>query len=121
MPEGVKGFQKNNKLGRGQPKKLKTQVKDFIKEHPHAVETLMLNLYEMGIKGDREAAIYMVDRFKGKPKATLGIDEEDRDLLSGVMMARLYQQLAEHRKLLKEGQSGQDSEGENEALQGEEA
>ncbi len=82
MPEGVKGFQLGNKEGRGQPKKLKTQVKDFIKEHPYAIETLMKTLYDMGIKGDREACMYLIDRVKGKPKATLGIAEEDKELLS---------------------------------------
>lgn len=105
-------FQKGREKTGGRTKGIKTQVKDFIKEHPYAVETLMNELYTMGVKGDREAAIYMVDRFKGKPKATLGLGEEDRDLLSGVMMARLYAQLAEHRKQLKEGNNAVQGQGE---------
>jgi len=74
-------FQPGWKGGPGRPPKLKTQVKNFIKEHPYAVETLMTVLYEAGIKGDRESAIYVIDRIKGKPKAITGYDEDDRELL----------------------------------------
>ena len=68
--------------GAGRPTKLRTQVKDFIKEYPQAVEALMKMLYERGIKGDVEAAKYVIDRIKGKPKATLGIAGEDKELLT---------------------------------------
>ena len=34
--------------GAGRPKKLQTQVKDWIKEHPYAVAALMEVLYEKG-------------------------------------------------------------------------
>jgi len=74
-------FKPGWKGGPGRPPKLKTQVKNFIKEHPYAVETLMTVLYEAGIKGDREAAIYVIDRIKGKPKAVTGLDEADRELV----------------------------------------
>ena len=114
MPEGVKGFQKNNKLGRGQPKKLKTQVKDFIKEHPYAVETLMKTLYDMGIKGDREAAVYIIDRIKGKPKVTVGIDEEDRELLTAATVLE-FRRLMDT-KLLEEGSSPDIVDGESKEL-----
>ncbi len=66
----------------GRTKGVKTQVKDFIKEYPYAVETLMVTLYELGIKGDIEAAKYVIDRIKGKPKANIGIDPEDKNILS---------------------------------------
>ena len=71
--------------GAGRPKKLHTQVKDFVKEYPQAVEELMVTLYELGIKGDIEAAKYVIDRIKGKPKATLGIAEEDRDMVTAAL------------------------------------
>lgn len=97
------GFQPGNKLGKGRPPKLKTQVKDFIKEHPYAVETLMTTLYEKGISGDREAAMYIIDRIKGKPKATIGIDEEDRDLLKAATVVEFFKLMDSHTKLLEEG------------------
>ena len=64
-------FQKGNKLGKGQPKKLKTQIKDFIKAYPNAVATLMQILYEKGIEGDKDAATYVIDRIEGKPKISV--------------------------------------------------
>lgn len=92
-------FQKGNKFGKGRPPKLKTQVKDFIKEHPYAVETLMTTLYEMGIEKDREAAMYIIDRIKGKPKAITGMDAEDREALNAATLVKLFQMMDEHRKL----------------------
>ncbi len=103
MPEGVKGFQKNNKLGRGQPKKLRTQVKDFIKEYPQAVEELMKVLYDQGIAGDIEACKYVIDRIKGKPKVTVGIDEEDKELLTAATVLAFRKLMDE--KQLEEGES----------------
>lgn len=97
-------FKKGHKGGPGRPPKLQTQVKDFIKEHPYAVETLMTTLYEKGIKGDREAAMYIIDRIKGKPKATIGIDEEDRDLLKAATVVEFFKLMDSHdRKALQEG------------------
>ncbi len=98
----IGGFQPGNKLGKGRPKKLKTQVKDFIKEHPYAVETLMKILYEKGIAGDRECAMYIIDRIKGKPKATLGIAEEDKDLLTAATVLA-FRRMMDAQNLLKEG------------------
>ena len=94
-------FKKGNTFGKGRPPKLKTQVKDFIKEHPYAVETLMTVLYERGIKGDREAAIYIIDRIKGKPKATLGIAEEDKELLTVATVIEFRRMI--DRKQIEEG------------------
>ena len=71
--------------GAGRPTKLKTQVKDFIKEYPTAVEELMVTLYELGIKGDIEAAKYVIDRIKGKPKSNIGIAEEDKDMVGAAL------------------------------------
>ena len=75
-------FKLGNPGGPGAPKKLKTQVKDFIKKYPLAVEELMVVIYEMGIEGDLEACKYFIDRIKGKPKAIMGIDEADKELLT---------------------------------------
>ena len=121
MPEGVKGFQRDNKHGRGQPKKLKTQVKDFVKKYPQAVEELMLVIYEMGIDGDLEACKYFIDRVKGKPKALIGIDEEDKDLLSAVTMIEFFKLQDQHRKRLMEGSIEREAEGTSEVAEAETA
>ena len=97
-------FEKGRQKTGGRGKSTKTQVKDFIKEHPYAVETLMQTLYEKGIKGDREAAMYIIDRIKGKPKATLGIAEEDKELLTAATVLEFYKLMDTHRKALQEGQ-----------------
>ena len=47
-------FEKGREKTGGRTKGVKTQVKDFIKEYPQAVEALMVMLYERGIEGDVE-------------------------------------------------------------------
>tara|TARA_Y100000310_G_C20445372_1_gene698139 strand:- start:235 stop:612 length:378 start_codon:yes stop_codon:yes gene_type:complete len=96
-------FQPGWKGGPGRPKKLKTQVKDFIKEYPQAVEQLMVTLYELGIKGDIEAAKYVIDRIKGKPKATIGIDEQDKELVS-IATVLAFRKMIDNREGYIEGQ-----------------
>ncbi len=73
----------------GRPKKIQTLVKDFIKEYPQAVEQLMLTLYEQGINGDTEAAKYVIDRIKGKPRSNIGIEDETKDLLAATVYLKL--------------------------------
>ena len=96
-------FQKGHPPMGGRPKKKSTIIKDFVREHPYAVETLMNVLYEMGIKGDRESATYVIDRIKGKPKVTLGMDEEDREVLKAATVMKIFELVADRQKLLKEG------------------
>jgi len=57
----------------------------------------------MGIKGDRESATYVIDRIKGKPKVTLGMDEEDREVLKAATVMAIFKLVADRQKLLKEG------------------
>ena len=119
-------FQKGNTLGKaGRTPSIKTQVKDFIKEHPYAVETLMTVLYEAGIKGDRESAIYVIDRIKGKPKVTMGMDEEDRGLLKTATVVEFLKLVRKETLQLREGynaiqREGLNSKGADEAVTGEE-
>ena len=96
-------FQKGHPPMGGRPKKKSTIIKDFVKEHPYAVETLMNVLYGMGIKGDRESATYVIDRIKGKPKVTLGMDEEDREVLKAATVMKIFELVKEQQKQLKEG------------------
>ena len=78
-------FQKGNKLGKGQKKKVKTQVKDWIKAHPLAVSELMQALYDAGKKGDTESAKYVIDRIKGKPTAHTDITSDGEALGVGLV------------------------------------
>ena len=81
--------------------------KDFVREHPYAVETLMNVLYGMGIKGDRESATYVIDRIKGKPKVTLGMDEEDWEVLKAATVMRIFELVADRQKQLTEAERKQ--------------
>lgn len=89
--------------GAGRPKKLKTQVKDWITAHPQAIATLKDKLYQMGISGDREAAMYMIDRFEGKPKAVVGLPEEEGKALAVLAFVELAKLQDAHRKSLTDG------------------
>ncbi len=73
-----------------------------------AVAELFQVLYEKGIKGDRESAMYVVDQIRGKATVKFGIDEEDRDLLKASIVVEFYKLMDTHdRKALQEGYSGQ--------------
>jgi len=99
-------FQKGHPPMGGRPKKIKTQVKDFIKEHPYAVETLMKTLYDMGIEGDREAAVYIIDRIKGRPSQSIDQRITGQVTITPDMrkLAVMYDEIdaKEEQKLLKE-------------------
>ena len=79
-----------------------------------------LNSYELAEKtiqkaldGDREMLIYCHDRRLGKPKATIGVDEDDKSLLSAHVTLEMFKLLAQKRrelqdtKLLEEGNNVQ--------------
>uniref|UniRef100_A0A6M3KZE7 Uncharacterized protein n=1 Tax=viral metagenome TaxID=1070528 RepID=A0A6M3KZE7_9ZZZZ len=72
MPKGIKGFQQGHKLATGRPKKKSTIYKEFIKKHPMAYEEMLELLYNLAMnKTDREAAQYICDRLKGRPKQAI--------------------------------------------------
>ena len=71
MPKGIKGFQPGHKLGTGRPKKLSTMIKDFQEEHPKAYDELMNILMDMAKNGDKDSAIYIIDRLKGRPHISI--------------------------------------------------
>ncbi len=100
-------FEKGNKLGKGRPKKVRVQVKDWIEAHPYAVAELMQVLYEEGIKGDREAATYIIDRVKGRPKQAIDQTIKGQILITPDMRALAAREMIEARanetKLLEEG------------------
>ena len=99
--------------GAGRNKTTKTQVKDFIKEYPQAVEALMTMLYERGIKGDVEAAKYVIDRIKGKPTAILGVARVDSELVNIESVLEFRKQIDEQ-KLLGEGRDAVQRQGDTE-------
>ena len=88
-------FQKGHKLSTGRPKKVKAQVKDWIEAHPYAVAELMQVLYEEGIKGDREAATYIIDRVKGRPKQAIDTKVSGQILITPDMRALASRELLE--------------------------
>ena len=104
-------FQKGHKLSKGRPKSKKTQVKDWIQAHPYAVAELMQVLYEQGIEGDREAATYIIDRVKGRPKQAIDQKVTGQILITADMRAVAAREMlevnAEETRLLKEGKDAQ--------------
>lgn len=88
-------FQKGHKFGKGRPKKIQTQVKDWAKEHPYAVAELMQALYDKGIQGDAESAKYVIDRIKGKPKQQTDIDIKGQVLITPDMRVLAAKEMLE--------------------------
>jgi len=105
-------FQKGNKLGiKGRTPSIKTQLKRFEERHPEAYDELMEVLFSSGMDGHSLDAQYVIDRLKGKPKATLGIAEEDKGLLTVQTVLAFRKMMDEDRKQLKEGYiEGEDRE-----------
>lgn len=68
-------FQKGHKINvgshRGRPPGKATQYKRWLEQNEHKIAELLNKLYEMGTNGDREAAIYVINRFAGTPKQTV--------------------------------------------------
>ena len=115
MPKGIKGFQQGNKLG-GRPPKIKTQIKRFIEQYPGAVEELMIRLYQMGLKGDREACIYMVDRFEGKPRAATDINISGLETLGTATVREIFRIARGEVLELKEGEIALQGQGESQGV-----
>jgi len=66
----------------------------------------MTTLYEMGIEKDREAAMYIIDRIKGKPKAIQDI-HIDAELVSAETVREFRRLVDAEPKLLQEGSQEQ--------------
>jgi len=79
---------------------LKTRLKRFEEKHPDAYDELMEILYEKGLNGDSQDAQYVVDRLKGKPKVTMGIDEVDANLITIATLMK-FRQLKEANKTIE--------------------
>jgi len=126
------------RAGAGRKPSLKTQVKRFEQEHPEAYDKLMEALYLRGLGtlerecphcrkkfidpyvGESEDAKYVIDRIKGKPKVTLGMDEEDREALNAHTVMQIFKLVSERQKLtgikvLEEGRDGS-NKGSQEAI-----
>ena len=99
-------FKKGHPPMGGRPKKKITIIKDFVKAHPYAVEELMNTLYEAGVKGDRESAMYIIDRLKGKPRAATDINISGLETLGTATVREIFKiargEVLEN-KLLEEG------------------
>lgn len=122
--------------GAGRKAGIKTQARRWEEENPNAYAELMDILMSVSrgtetrkcphCKGeivipkpvDIEGIKYIIDRIKGRPKATIGIAEDDKELLK----ASTYIEFCKLMKpnLLEEGKDGQEGTDtiEGEALQG---
>ena len=111
--------------GAGRKPGIKTQARRWEEEHPNAYAELMDTLYARAqgrssiecpychesfrdpVIGDSESARYIIDRIKGKPKATVGIAEEDKDLLTAATVLEFWKMMDAHeRKQLTENNLG---------------
>lgn len=91
-------FQKGNTFGiKGRTPSRKTQLKRFEERHPKAYDQLMEVLFSSGLDGHSLDAQYVIDRIKGKPKATIGIDEADANLLKAATVVQFFQMMDRHK------------------------
>ena len=88
--------------GRSGPrKKRETQYDDWIRANPGKIVSLLEVLCDKGLDGDREAAIYVIDRVLGRPRQE--IDQRVKVLqlsVSGDDLARLQLKYEEAERLL---------------------
>ena len=63
----------NPRMGGPKPG-IKKQLDEELKANPERVLALMLKLYEKGLAGDVNSAIYYIDRVMGKPTSINKID-----------------------------------------------
>jgi len=92
-------FQPGNTLSKGRPPKPKKQAKDWIEAHPYAYAQLLQVLYNKGMDGDRESAMYVCDRIKGKPKQQTDIELTGAGDIGAEMLVRLLEQIQLRRTL----------------------
>ena len=99
-------FQKGNTFGKGGarvgsgPKpSIKTQARDWIKDNPGAYEDLMDALLTKGINGDREAAQYVCDRLRGKPKSSTEIDLTGGEGIGIDSLVKLLEMIQQSRRI----------------------
>ena len=94
--------------GRSGPrKKLTTQYDEWIKDNPIKVATLLDILYQKGLNGDKDAAIYVIDRVLGRPRQAIDASIKGEILITPDMRVLAAREMLEIReeetKLLKEG------------------
>lgn len=119
-----RGFQPGNKHGKipkagkgtGRKKGMRTQVIEFEKTYPEAVDKLLAMLYHKGLEGHVESATYVIDRLRGRPHTTGNLQIKGKILFSPEEYFQLGTQIdglrtdedqfiEEHKpKLLNEGQ-----------------
>ena len=92
-------------------------VIEFEKTYPGAVNELLLTLYNKGLSGDRESAIYVIDRLRGRPSSSTDLRIKGQITVSPEEYKQIGSEIYEIRnkevqfiadnatKLLKEGDS----------------
>ena len=98
-------------LGSGPNKKVTSKVALEVKKHPDRAQELLEDCYRMAKSSpdDRlrlEAIKYYVDRIKGKPKVSLGLAEEDKDLLTAATVLKFYDMIDEREGEFREIEPG---------------
>ena len=109
-------FQKGHPPMGGRPKKKITIIKDFVKAHPYAVEELMNTLYEAGVKGDRESAMYIIDRLRGKPRSATDINISGLETLGTATVREIFKIARGEVLELKEGEFALQGQGESQGV-----
>jgi len=82
----------------GRRKKLTTQYDEWIKDNPVKVATLLDILYQKGLNGDKDAAIYVIDRILGRPKQAVDIKARGQILITADMRAMAAREMLEIRE-----------------------
>ena len=96
-------FQKGREKTGGRGPSIKTQLKRFEEKHPEAYDELMEVLFKSGKDGHSLDAQYVIDRIKGKPKAVVGLAEEEGKALAALAFVELCKLQDAQRKQLQEG------------------
>ena len=90
------------KKGRsGRKKSITTIVREAMDKNASHLPALFDKLLELALAGDREAAIYLLDRSLGKPKQDTMLDISGGEELSAGLVTQLFAMLAAKRRELE--------------------
>lgn len=94
-----KGKWGGSRVGSGRRKSPKRLVNECIKNTHQHLPALFESLTNQALEGDREAAIYLIDRILGKPKQQTEIDVNTRE--DALYAVAVFRALSEEQKQLK--------------------
>jgi len=97
--------------GAGRKPSVKTQAKRWEEANPGAYDELMQSLYEKALEGDRESAVYVIDRLKGKPRQQTDINIDGGESVGSKTLLDLFTLMSEERRRLQTGETKLITEG----------